>query len=292
MSVPVFFQLIRWKNLLLGIFNLLLIKFILVPKFTEQSNFSTTNFVLFIFSIVLITAAGYIINDVYDLKNDLINKKSTIVGSIISTFSAKMVVVVFNVIGLGIGVLISYNANQLFLSTYFFMLVSLLFYYSKKLKSMALIGNITVALLISSSIFIFLFFENIPFNTALFKIILTYSLFAFLINLIREIVKDIEDIKGDHMSNLRTLPIAIGRNRTHTVLMGLSIILAILIVSVLVLYKEQNNLLRLYGFLFVLLPLLLFIYKLKDAKSKRTYHRLSLYLKLLMLLGILSIFVL
>lgn len=293
MMLRAFFQLIRWKNLLIGIATLVIIKLVLIPKYISLSEFSNSEFILFLVSISLISGAGYAINDVFDIKSDTINKRSKIiVGTSLSIVFTKRLIAILYALGVGLGLYISYKIARPELSIYFVMLSFLLFYYSKKLKSIAIVGNMIVALLISSSIFIIVLFERIEWNSTIFNIILAYSLFAFTLNLIREIVKDIEDVNGDYSVGLKTLPIVFGIKRTNTILIVLSILLAISIVSILVLNKELGTYLFLYGSLFVLLPLVYFVSKLKKAESKQEYSFLSFFLKLIMLLGILSIFTL
>lgn len=293
MNIKMFFQLIRWKNLLLGVSTLTLIKFILFPKFIENSSFSNLEFYLFALSILSISAGGYIFNDSIDIDSDLINKPNkSIIGTNISKTAATKLYIGFSIVGLILGIYISISINQWILGLYFLFLTLALYCYSKQLKSVALIGNFTVALLISSSILILPFFEKLNLNSFLFKIILAYVFFAFLVNFIREIVKDIEDVNGDFASGYKTLPIVIGRKRANSMALILSVLLSVLLVVILTFNRILSTHLFLYGIVCILIPILYFIFKLNKAKSKREYQHLSLVLKCIMLLGILSIFTL
>ncbi len=293
MKLITFFQLIRWKNLLFIFAVQFLIKFYLIPKFELISIFSNLDFFLVASSTLFITAAGYIINDIIDVDIDIINKgESTIINRNISIKSAKYLFYLFNSIGLIVGVWVSFKTNKIAFSVFFISIIILLFLYSKILKSIPILGNIVVSLLISLCILIIAFFEQYQMNSYVLKIIFMYSFFAFLINLIREIIKDIEDINGDYAGEMNTLPILIGRKRTNSIARMITIFLILFILAVLVFYDYQNLIIKYYGVLVVILPLLYFISRLTISKSKKDYHKLSSLLKGIMVLGILSIFTL
>lgn len=293
MNITAFFQLIRWKNVLLILSTQVLIKFILIPKFETESTLSNQTFFLVVFSSIFIAAAGYIINDLFDVDIDAINNKnSVIITKYTTTSTVKLGYYLFNLIGIVFGISASFAINKPIFSFFFITIITVLYFYSKRLKSIALVGNITVSLLIGFSILIISFFEQLSYDSFAFKIVVVYSVFAFAINLIREIIKDIEDIDGDFAAGLKTLPIIIGRKRTNTFMVILSSLLAISIIALLFLNKELNNYLFYYGIIVVLTPLLYFISKLANTKSKNDYKKLSTLLKIIMVLGILSIFTL
>jgi 4-hydroxybenzoate polyprenyltransferase len=145
---------------------------------------------------------------------------------------------------------------------------------------------------VSSSILIIGLFElaNISYHSL--NILFIYSLFAFIINLLREIIKDIEDIEGDISLGLNTLPILIGRQRTNSIVLILCIAFTVSIVMVLFTVKELEIVTRIYGSLFVVLPTVYFISKLYTSKTKKDYTRLSSLLKIIVLLGMGTIFTL
>ena len=158
-----------------------------------------------------------------------------------------------------------------------------------------------IALLLALSVVIIGIFDIFPAtNTenqaqmaSLFSILIDYALFAFMINFIREIVKDIEDVNGDYNQGINTLPIAIGISRAAKIALGLAIFPFIFLLLYINKYFVQNDLLivTLYAFVFVLAPLLYFIVKIFSAKSQKEFHHLSNVLKLILLFGILSILV-
>jgi 4-hydroxybenzoate polyprenyltransferase len=135
--------------------------------------------------------------------------------------------------------------------------------------------------------------ENKAQMASLFSILTDYALFAFMINFIREIVKDIEDVDGDYNQGMNTLPIAIGISRTAKIVFVISVIPFVLLLLYIKNYLVENGLFiaTLYSFILVLAPLLYFIIKIFTAKTKKDFHHLSTVLKLILLFGILSIVV-
>jgi 4-hydroxybenzoate polyprenyltransferase len=207
--------------------------------------------------------------------------------------------VALNIIGVGIGFYLSNVIEKPSFSAVFIVIAATLYIYATNLKQNLLIGNIIVALLISFSIILVGIFDLYPVTNdgnrqqmgLIFSILLDFALFAFIITFIREIVKDIEDMDGDYNSGMSTLPILLGKDRTSKVVFGLTFIPIIL----LILYVNTNLLeiqwVMNYALLFVLAPLLYFLIKIWNAKSKKDFNHLSLILKLVMLFGILSIVV-
>ncbi|MCK5815692.1 MAG: geranylgeranylglycerol-phosphate geranylgeranyltransferase [Flavobacteriaceae bacterium] len=287
-----FFQLIRFKNLLIIIGTQILIKYVLIPEFTATSNLLSFHFLLLVFSTITIAAAGYIINDIIDCEADFINKKSKlIIGTTISEKAAFKWYYILNLIGLSVGVYVSIILNRHVLMLFFIISISLLYAYSKWLKSIPLLGNVLVALLTAVSILIIGVFENINKNSEVFYVILTYSFFAFGINLIRELVKDIEDVNGDLKVGLKTLPILFGRKRANRFAFLLSSIFVISVVVLLLTIEKEAIILKIYLFIGILIPMLYFIFKLLTAKYKKDYSFMSGLLKGIMLLGMLTIFI-
>ncbi len=164
---------------------------------------------------------------------------------------------------------------------------------------MALVGNIVIASLLAFSVIIIGIFDIFPNTfeanqeqmTLAFSILLDYAKFAFIINLVREIVKDIQDIEGDTFQNMKTLPIIIGVQMTKI------FAFIVLLFSILYLlyyshnYLFENNLF--YGFSYILglviAPMLVCLVQLWNAKNKEDYIKISTFLKWIILFGILSI---
>ena len=257
---------------------------------------------LLVLSTVLLAAAGYVINNIFDVASDTINKPNDVViGKGISETRAYNIYFGLNITGVAIGFYLSNVIMRPGFATIFILIASLLYFYSTTLKQIMLLGNFVVALLLALSVIIIGIFDLFPATNvenkaqmaSLFSILIDYALFAFMINFIREIVKDIEDVNGDFNQGLNTLPIAIGISRAAKIALGFAIIPFILSLLYINKYFVKNDLLivTLYAFAFVLAPLLYFIVKIFSAKTSKEFHHLSTVLKLILLFGILSILV-
>ena len=244
----------------------------------QQRLLVFTDFWLFLIvaATVMIAAAGYIINDYYDIKIDLINKPDRVViGKTITRRYAIFFHTVISVTGVGMGLLINWKVGAVN-----FVSVFLLWLYSNNLKRQPLIGNLVVSILTGLSIFLlsFLYEQYLP-------LVMTYSLFAFFMTLIREIVKDMEDMKGDTTFGCKTLPIVWGIRKTKSFLYG-----TILVFSFLVLWLDyqQLKISWIYFIPLLFVPMSLLFYRLLKADTKKEFYQLSQLCKIIMLLGICS----
>jgi 4-hydroxybenzoate polyprenyltransferase len=277
-----YLNLIRWKNLLI-----LVITQLLVRKFLADlpwSELYTGNidfrFYLLVLSTVLIAAAGYLINDYFDVKIDLINKPDKVyIGRILKRRKALLLHQVLSGLGILIGL---YLGLKIFLINSF--AVILLWFYASIFKKKPFVGNLIVAFLTGLVISeLAIFYDK---NAILIHV---YAIFAFFINLIREIVKDIEDIRGDKAHGAKTLPILIGIRKSKYVIYFLSFLLSSLVI---ILSLKLNN--HKLWFIFSILGflLLIFLYKLIFADRKKHFRELSNFSKLIMILGISTMIVL
>ncbi len=255
---------------------------------------------LLVLSTVLIAAGGYVINDIFDQDTDSENKPSkTIIGSKISESMGYNIYVVLTVAGVGIGFYLSNVIMKPSFATLFILIASLLYIYATSLKQMLLVGNVIVAFLLSFSVIIIGIFDLYPATYegnqkemgVLFSILIDYAVFAFIINFIREITKDLEDVNGDYNQGMHTLPIILGVQRTAKVVFGLSFIPLFILLYYTNSYFASNNLYvaTIYSLLTLVGPLLYFTIKSWTAKTKKDFHHLSLVLKMVLLFGIMSI---
>lgn len=288
-----FLKLIRYKNLFMVLLTLILTKYFLLDSIVPNNNFSILYFVIFSLSVLFISAFGYVINDYFDLKTDLINKPTKVyVTKIISKKDAFKISLILAIIGLTLGSVVSYlMLKTKLVSIYIFVIVSL-YFYSNYLKKIAVLGNLLVAILCALPIFLlFLFiiddnyiiYQNIFFCYP----ILIYLLFAIGITFIRELIKDIEDVNGDLKIKAKTLPIIIGRKRAANIAFFFSFLLLVICIRGLLVLQKNTGIL-LYSIIFIILPLLFFLYKLWSAKSKKDFTLLSNLLKIILFFGILS----
>ena len=293
-----YLRLIRYQNLLILIFIQLLIRFGLFIPLGADLTLSDFLFTLLILSTVSIAAAGNIINDIYDVEIDKINKPDkVIVSKKITENNAYYLFIIFNVIGVGLGFYISNQIEKPEFFGFFIVISALLYLYAIFLKSIPVLGNVVVSALVAFSLIIvgiFDLFQAITFlnkenQSLIFSILLNYSFFAFYINLMREIVKDIEDIDGDKNGGLSTLPIILGRKRTSYIVFGMSILALFGTVYYIYIHLYNYTYAVIYFLLFILAPLLYFSIKIWDASNKSDYTFLSKLLKIIMLLGMCSI---
>ncbi|MFI1770533.1 geranylgeranylglycerol-phosphate geranylgeranyltransferase [Thalassobellus citreus] len=291
-------NLIRWKNLLMIAVVQLLIKYALLEPFGVNTTLDAFGISLLILATIFIAAAGNIINDIYDVETDFVNKpEKLIVGKTISEKTAYNLFIVFNIIGVGIGFYISNLVGKSGFFSLFVIISALLYVYATYLKRTLLIGNIIISVLVALSILIVGIFELLPAITiqnqqtqlTFFKIILDYAIFAFIINLLREIAKDLEDIDGDYKAGMNTLPIAIGRIRATNVLFVLSLIPLMAIAFYVINSLYKNDIAVGYFLLFIIGPLLYTSIKSFNAKTKKEYHHISSILKIVMVFGMLSL---
>ena len=295
-----FLNLIRYKNLLLVAFMQLLFRYGFLKFQNIPLALANFQFGLLVLSSILIAAGGYIINDIFDQDTDAENKpKKAIVGTSISESTAYNIYVAFTLSGVCIGYYLSNVIMRPMFLIIFILIASLLYFYATTLKQIALIGNIVVALILAFSVLIINFFDIFPATgddnreqmRPIFLILFDYAIFAFIINLIREIVKDLQDIKGDYNQGLRTLPIVLGAQRTSRILAVLMIIPVIILLIYINNYLMSNNLYisTVYGLLLVVAPLIFCTINLWSAKSIEQFAKISTILKWIILFGILSI---
>ena len=295
-----FLKLIRYQNLLMLAFMQLVFRYGFLKWQNIPLSLADWQYCLLVISTVLIAAGGYVINDIFDQETDSENKPSkTIIGKAISESMGYNIYVALTVVGVGIGFYLSNVIMKPSFATLFILIASLLYIYATSLKQMLLVGNVLVAFLLSFSVIIIGIFDLYPATYegnqkemgVLFSILIDYAVFAFIVNFIREITKDLEDINGDYNQGMHTLPIILGVQRTAKVVFGLSFIPLVILLYYTNAYFASNNLYvaTIYCLLTLVGPLLYFTIKSWTAKTKKDFHHLSLVLKMVLLFGILSI---
>jgi 4-hydroxybenzoate polyprenyltransferase len=252
-------------------------------------------FALLVLSVVLIAAAGYIINDYFDTRIDAINKpEKLIVGVKVSRRRAMLYHTVFNILGVLIGFYLAWQINKLIIGWINVISVTLLWYYSRYFKKKFIIGNLVVALLSGMIPIVVALFEP---NTDRihYYYIIGYAAFAFVISFIREIIKDLEDMEGDISENCKTIPIVSGVRTTKTVII-LLIALVVAAIGYLVNYNvipefSSNKVFILYSVIAIQIPLMILLYLTYKATYKNNYRMMSTLTKIIMLTGVLSMLV-
>ncbi len=298
MTLLKFLKLIRFGNLIFVAVCLLLIRYAFFESTSAAVSLSDFGYALLIIANLSLAAAGYIINDIYDVTTDRINKpKKLYIGNGISEKTAFNWFIGFNVIGVGIGF---YLANVIGLpafSALFIFSSALLYIYSSYLKNVPLAGNIAVSFLVAGVAALPGIFDLLPAINAVnreqqamyFSILLDYSFFGFFINLLREMVKDQEDQQGDYNSGGNTLPLILGTARTNKVIFAIGLIPLVAIVYYVYSYLFENTAAVLYVLFQILAPLLFFMVQIWTASEKKDFTRLSLILKIILFFGLISI---
>jgi 4-hydroxybenzoate polyprenyltransferase len=310
-----FLKLIRWQNLLIVILTMVLMRyFVLEPLIGKIGivlakgngeqipmvlQFSLIDFILLVAAVVFITAGGYVINDYFDIKTDLINKGKVIVGTKIPRRLAMMYHNIFNIAGVAAGFYISWKAGYLMLGAIFLLVSGLLYFYSASYKRQFLIGNIIVAILTAMVPLLVAIYEwpalyryytlnavKLPDIDFIFYWIGGFALFAFLTTLTREIIKDIEDFEGDTAYGRNTLPIVIGVN-TSKVISACLIIITIALLYLTWYYFVNDKITLIYLNCAIVIPLLMVIFKIAISKNRAQLHSASSIMKIVMLTGIL-----
>jgi len=276
-SITGFLKLTRVPNLLIiGLTQYFAVIFLVAHPENWYGKLYDFKLFLLSSSTVLIAAAGYIINDYYDIKIDYVNKpEKVVVGKLVKRRIVLVSHAALNILGITIGFYLN-----IYVGIINFLAGFMLWIYSNQLKRMPFIGNMVIASLTGLSILVVAIYYQKNYS-----LILNYAVFAFSINLVREVIKDMEDLRGDMRFGSKTLPIVWGLRKTKYFLYGL---ISLFVFSLFYLsHQLENQILNLF-FLLLIVPILYLIYLLYRADSQRRFHQLSTYCKLLMLAGISS----
>lgn len=302
-----FFRLVRYPNLIFIALTQSLFYFIIEHNIFIEIDYpsvpllGTKDFVLLLLSSVAIAAGGYIINDYFDMDIDNVNKpQKLIIGKFISRRWAMLFHMLLSLIGLFLTAVVALHLNNIMLLVLNFVSVVLLLFYSTTFKKRLLVGNVIISLLTAWVVGV-LFIAEIKFSDVdymlknitvierLYKFTLIYAGFAFIVSLVREVVKDLEDIIGDKKYGCTTMPIVWGVN-TSKIYAAIWLVVLIGILGAIFFYAIINVWNGLIPILvIVLLSFLIFIlYHIKKASTTRDFGKISSQVKLLMLIGILS----
>lgn len=299
--IGAFLKMIRLPNLIFIALTQLLFQFcIYYPLYTGNiPPNDTRQFILLTIASVFIAAAGYIINDYFDINIDEVNKpQRMVVGKLINRRWAIAWHFMLSFAGIVLTMFAVPILEKWYLVLANICCVGLLWFYSTTFKRKLLIGNIVIALLIAWTILI-IFFSKVSVADALlpyhrsqpkfFRFAFLYAGFAFIISLIREAIKDIEDMPGDVRYGCRTMPIVWGTNTTKVYTAVWLIILIIILVIVQV-YVLQFGWwwAVVYCLLLIIAPLVDIFLQLFKASTTEHYHKLSQRAKLVIFSGILS----
>ncbi len=303
-----FLRILRFPNLLIVVFTQYLLQYaVLVPNFAAAGItplLDHLHFALFVLSTLIIAAGGYLINDIVDLKIDQINKPEKMwIGNYCSLAQAWQLYLGISGLGLFLSLYLALHVGNLSLLLIYPLAVLLLYSYSSYLKKTALWGNLVVATFCAFVPMIVLFAERMGYLDLQFaapiranycwNLFIAYGVFAFCSTLFREIIKDLEDIKGDAAQGCRTLPIVAGVPIAKAVAGAVGFLLLSLLAVVAYFHWQQKQYLLLgFNLLVIVLPLTWSLLHLtKSGLDKAAYHRLSTLAKLIMLLGLIYLII-
>jgi 4-hydroxybenzoate polyprenyltransferase len=310
-----FLNLIRWKNLLIVILTMVLMRYAVLASVVSRIGiilnsgpgeeipmvlqFPLFEFILLVAATVFLTAGGYVINDYFDIKTDLINKGKVIVGTRVPRRQAMMWHNIFNIAGVSLGFYISWKDGYFWLGIMFLLVSGLLYFYSASYKRQFLIGNIVVATLVAMVPLLVAIYEwpalyrfyslnavSLPDISFILYWVGGFAVFAFLTTLTREIIKDIEDFEGDIAYGRNTVPVVTGILAAKII--SISLIALTVALLYLVWYLFINDKITLlYMSIAVVLPLLYVIFKVVVSNNRKQLHNASSIMKVVMLTGIL-----
>lgn len=310
-----FLKLIRWQNLLIVIITMVFMRYALISPLLGKVDvilkqglgeeipmtlqFGIFNFILLVTATVLITAGGYVINDYFDIRTDLINKGKVIVGTRIERRQAMMLHNVFNLAGVAIGFYISWRSGYFLMGLLFLIVSGLLYFYSASYKRQFLIGNLIVAVLTAMVPMLVAFYEwpalykfysinaiRLPEFNFIFYWVGGFGLFAFMTTLTREIIKDIEDYEGDSAYGRNTIPIIAGIISAKIISVVLILLTLIMLYLIWYLFLFDKYTL-IYISALIAIPLLIVIITVFKSADSKQMHSASRMMKIVMLSGIL-----
>lgn len=272
------FSVVRGYNILMIVLAQYLASiYILSPDLPLREVVFDLNLFFIVLASALVIASGYIINNFYDAEKDLINKpKKSMLDRLVSQRFKLTTYFILNFLAVFAASYVSFRA-VLFFSAYIFGI----WFYSHKLKKVLLIGNVVSSTLAIAPFFaVFVYYKN--FETVIF----VHAIFLFLLILVREMIKDLENIKGDLVQNYKTIPIIYGAKVSKVIIAIL--ILFTLIPSLLLITKFDVGLMN-YYFMACIALLISFIVLLFQSKTKKHYVWLHNILKFIIIAGVFSI---
>jgi 4-hydroxybenzoate polyprenyltransferase len=301
----VLFRLIRLPNLIIVAVTQALIYYQLLQltfrKYSLSGTFSSFEYVLFAVATILITASGYIINDIYDIETDRINKPDKrIIQVHLSVSNAWKIYISIILTGAFISLYLAVQRYDLFYWFIYPVAIFLLYGYSRWFKGIPYLGNIIVSLFCAAVPGIFFLSEasvlkelkirDLTSFLPLHTLLLSYVKFAFLTNLYREIVKDLQDETGDKLANIQTAAVYFGNKTTKFVALFIA-----LIISIVIIYTFSQAIFSNIPYLFAVqclliqMPLSVSIIKLIQAKNDKAFRNVGLWIKLIMINGLILI---
>jgi len=310
-----FVKLVRWPNLLIVAVTMILMRYAVIEPVISRITVSLSggageliplslrfpwyDFLILVFATVCLTAGGYVINDYFDIRTDIINRGEVIVGTKVPRRQAMLWHNFLNLTGVACGFYISWKAGYFWMGILFLIVSGLLYFYSASYKRQFLVGNLVVAVLTAMVPLLVVFYEwpalyrfyevnavSPPDISIIFYWVGGFALFAFITTLIREIIKDIEDFEGDMAYGRNTVPVVTGILTARIIAVVLTALTIIMLYAVWKMFLNDNITL-IYLSVAVVVPLLLVIRHLVSSPGKSQLHSASTLMKAAQCTGVL-----
>lgn len=312
--MKLFLKLIRWQNLLIIVITQVLIRYAIIKPVAGLMHIrvaatgilepmtlqmAPVDFIILLLATLFIAAGGYVINDYFDIRTDLINRGEVIVGTRIPRRKAMMWHNILNLAGVAGGFYISYRIGYFWVGIIFLMVSGLLYFYSATYKRQFLLGNIIVSLLIATIPLMVLAYE-IPVMYSHYAAIASempslkilavwvggFALFAFITSLILEIIKDMKDFEGDKAYGSNSLPVVAGIKVSRMIVLALQVITIVMLLFTWFTFLHDRITL-IYMLAAIIIPLIISIGFLLYGKTDNRLKTSAFFMKIVMLAGIL-----
>jgi 4-hydroxybenzoate polyprenyltransferase len=301
-----YIRLVRWPNLLVVAFTMVMLRaYLISPLLQSEGHLSAMPwwlFLLLVMSVLLIMAAGYVINDYFDVRIDQVNRnKRVILGAIIPVRHAIPLHATLTALGIVIGVFVSVVTGTITLVFVHLIAGLLLWMYSARYKRQPVWGNLVVAILSALVLLIVWLFEFMAMaNQGIFilnraefswvnQAVIFFALFAFVLTMIREMVKDMQDLEGDKRYGCRTLPVVIGVRSVKWIVLAIIAIAMIGLFGVQLLLWSNHLPLTAWYFMVVQVMMGYLAVRLHKASLPDEFEALSQLARLIMVAGVLSL---
>lgn len=307
-KIPATLKLVRWPNLLMIVFIQLSLYYAIIYKLCKiagvQSLLSNLDLLILAITTVLISAAGYVINDYFDMRADRVNRpESMMLGKKLDHRTGIFLHWVLNGVAIILGIYLAWRAGSWKFGLLFPMIIMLLWLYSIKYKRNTFWGNLTVAFLAALVVIIvwlFSFFmlsrqpdsfiAMAPYVGMITKYFAVFAGFAFLLTFTREVIKDAEDIKGDKATGSFTIAVTYGIPVAKKVAMATTALSLLGTICVLINFINLGMVRTcIYFSLAVFIPMVYMLLLTIKAKEKSDFHWVSTVIKLIMLAGVLGL---
>lgn len=299
-----FFRIVRWPNLVIMALTMIFVRMFLMLPFYGTIGLEVfvpyNAFLFLVVGTVLVAAGGNIINDCFDVNADKVNKpRKILVGRVYGEGEAKAMYVFVTIVGLVCGIVCSAIASAWPIALLFVAEIGLLYFYSARYKSVPLFGNVVVAfstmlVVIMPWLLDILYYKNDfvsfariePIIKPMALLVFAYAAFAFVATMVREVVKDLQDVEGDRAAGFRTMPIAWGVKVSKGFAIGLTALLTALVAWWQVFLVGEGKIVAACTLFAVDVVCVAVVMQVVNAKAPKDYVAASVMAKIIMAIGI------